>query len=462
MAGAALGALALAGVMLPHAAAAAEREFVCPHLESNTLRSEGLIMSQAKDGFFLRMGGDLNDDFFFSRDTLKYFGRLAAALERNDATLVYLPVPTRGMAVHDRLIPDAPKQAFFDMESSRDNYREFAAALRATGVVVPNLLEVLEADEQRAEAFFGRDHHWTPTGAKIFAKGLQPLFDELPALEGIDRIEFETVPSGQREMLGTLMEKIQSQCESQIPTEVYQAFETRRAGDNLESNLFGGSDEGRVILLGTSYSQQTAYNFDGFLSQYSGFDVENYAVSGGHLFGSILSYMSSVEFVEEPPSVILWEAPIYYKANRGGKLAFRQVIPAVFGECDESQAISTAALTVEQQKPVELFKIDASAGVGGTNYFMFLETSNIGLTHLNLKIKYDDGDVERFAIDRTEADVNSGRFFVEFSGDIESNVVSVELESFSEVTAPVNARICRSPMATPSKTAAIASQTQTN
>ena len=60
-------------------------------------------------------------------------------------------------------------------------------------------------------------------------------------------------------------------------------------------------------------------------------------------------------------------------------------------------------------------------------------------------MEYDDGDGEWFILDRRENFNNSGRFFVELSKEINSNLETVRLIGLPEIDAKIEARLCSIP-----------------
>lgn len=64
------------------------------------------------------------------------------------------------------------------------------------------------------------------------------------------------------------------------------------------------------MLVGTSFSDSPLGNFAGFLSEYTGLDVVNHAVTGGNQFGGMTSCPTSRDFAENRPRFLIWQNPI--------------------------------------------------------------------------------------------------------------------------------------------------------
>ena len=99
-------------------------------------------------------------------------------------------------------------------------------------------------------------------------------------------------------------------------------------------DLFGETPSGgRVALAGTSFSDIEAINFGGFVSEYSGLDVTNLAISGGNQFVSIQSYLTSKQFADDPPDFLVWENPIYNNIGEFGDAPLLELIAAASTAC---------------------------------------------------------------------------------------------------------------------------------
>ena len=81
-------------------------------------------------------------------------------------------------------------------------------------------------------------------------------------------------------------------------------------------DLFADLPEPQIVLVGTSNSKgRLKFNFDGFLAHYVGAAVNNKAKSGGGFGGALKDYLSSEDFKQSPPKVLVWEIPGYYSLN---------------------------------------------------------------------------------------------------------------------------------------------------
>jgi alginate biosynthesis protein AlgX len=241
--------------------------------------------------------------------------------------------------------------------------------LRSTGMVVPNLMDFTAAENiDPSQAFFKRDHHWTPEGARLASRAVGKALSELPDYRELGKASYQSAAVSQAQIKHTMAQEIQRLCQGEIPPEPYPQYETRllAQGDDGNADLFGSAENtGSLVLVGTSFSAEGHFNFDGFLSESTGLEVANHAISGGQLFNAMVSFTASPQFDESDARFMLWEAPSYYNLNRDSAGAFRQIIPAVQGPCADDAVVASAPITVRQGEASGSLNVDPGLTVGG-------------------------------------------------------------------------------------------------
>src|SRR4028118_33004 len=110
---------------------------------------------------------------------------------------------------------------------------------------------------------------------------------------------------------------IQRFCVEMLPLEPMQVFESSTEASSA-TDLFGDDATTPVAVVGTSYTGIPEFNFDGFLSEFSGLSVANYAIRGGGAFLALLNFSHTPSVRERPPKVLVWENPIYNQLDREG------------------------------------------------------------------------------------------------------------------------------------------------
>ncbi|GGJ77558.1 hypothetical protein GCM10008939_22030 [Deinococcus aquiradiocola] len=66
-----------------------------------------------------------------------------------------------------------------------------------------------------------------------------------------------------------------------------------------------------IALVGTSYSEKT-WNFPKMLAYYTKRDVLDVSLAGQQIWIPMQKYLSSTEFKEAPPRILVWEVPERY------------------------------------------------------------------------------------------------------------------------------------------------------
>lgn len=408
-------------------------------------------MVQGYDGWFFRLKGDLREDFELFGEASNYMSRLINTFKTRGTATVFLSVPSKGIIAHDNLNLKDPKLKRYQLDAALASYDNFVTEMRATGLIIPNLQQALQQEPTSAASFFfGRDHHWTSLGAQMAARVLGGMIKEHPSYATLSPETYSSVRTGTQYMKHKMALELQRLCATEMPPEEYPRFTTTlQAGedigaDALFGDIGGGSDPS--VLVGSSFSAEQEFNFDGFLSEYTGLTIANHAISGGLLYNSIISYTSSKAFESEKPPFLIWEAPAIYNLNENTSTAFRQIIPALHGECQGEQVVESAAVKVHAGNVKgDLLNFSASKKISGKDYYLFISTPNRSFNSFNLSADYDDGDGEWFSVDREEFFDNSGRFFIELSEEIESNLVSLKIDRASNVNTTLSVKLCQVP-----------------
>ncbi len=429
-----------------HPARAGELAFQCPDLGNKEKQTIG-AMTQGEDGWFFRVAGDLKQHYRLMPEAASYLSRMAEAFRQRGTEVVFISVPPRGIAAQAFLHMDDPDQKRFHVTKATESYSSMLNTMRETGLIVPDLTEESVIPEGEKEIFFfRRDLHWTPFGARRAAQAVAEEIKKLPAYKKLSPATFETKEVGTKEMKETMALELQRLCTSEVPGEPFPLFETRRAAATGEDALFGDAGGGDpAVLVGSSFSALSWFNFDGFLSEYTGLEVANFALSAGLLFNAIVSWTSSPQFQDTHPPFVFWEAPGIYDLNNDTTKYYRQLIPAIYGECKPEDALASGMLEIKGGKGGLLLEVTEDKEVSGNDYYLFLETANRGLASFTLQLDYADGDGEWFIVDRSQHFDNAGRFFIELSGEIEGLLSSVSVDGLPNINATLNARVCRIP-----------------
>ncbi len=315
---------------------------------------------EGRDGVFFRLTLDLRLRHPVTEGSIDLVSRLSEALAAQGVTLIYVPVPAKGLAMPDHL-PENASSYGYDHAIASDIYYETVERLRGAGVVTVDALTPLLDLPEDELAFIPTDHHWTSEGSRAVAEQVAQAIAETSGYQELDKAQTETVSLGMQEVPSPIRREIQAMCRDTVPPSETEAFETEVSapvGD--PADIFAADAGGPAIeLVGTSMSRTDAFNFDGFLAEAAGLDVANYAVTGGNQYGAIVSYMMSDEFLTAPPRFLVWENPIYNNLGEFGEMPLRELIAVAAAECTPMVADRPDTNTLLAQVPEEGLPADA-------------------------------------------------------------------------------------------------------
>jgi alginate biosynthesis protein AlgX len=436
-------AVCLAAI-LPAELAASDGIYECPNL-NNAAKTTLAHMTQGKDGWFFRKS-DVDEYYDLLPHAREYIVRLTRAFASQGTTLYLLQVPPRPFAGYPHFDKTQPPQDSFNLEDGKAYYGSYIQALQQAGANVIEMLDLMHSYDKQNDLyfFFKRDHHWTPFGASLVAKRVGEVLKQNPKYQAIASSlkQYRSEVTGKIDMNSMILKELQTLCTSKVPAEKFPAYQTNLVADKGEDALFGSDDENPpLVLLGSSFSAVPMFNFDGFLSEHTGLDVANFAISAGGLFNSIVSYTSLPKEKRLNPQFIVWENLAHYDFNLGDSM-FRQLIPSVYGECSAEEAIATKKLSLKSDK-VDILTLNRKQKISGSDYFFYIEVDDVTLANFTLETEYDDGDGEWFVIDRREHYNNSGRFFVELSDEITSSLQKVSISGLTQFDAAMEVRLCK-------------------
>lgn len=237
---------------------------------------------------------------------LGYIHAVNDYLHAHNIALVVVPVPAKARVYSDKL-GRYPYPAY-----KQGVYGEFLNDLRARGIHVVNVLPALQS-EKETPVFLKTDTHWTPEGAKIAASGVSDYIRaKLPI--PLEQAAYQTKLQRQETHKGDLLRYIPVGNFFKLPEDKLGVFETVSAAPadaDMESALFSDTSPA-VTLVGTSYSANPKWNFEGFLKESLQSDILNVADEGLGPFETMQKYLGNEAFRATPPKLVIWEIPERY------------------------------------------------------------------------------------------------------------------------------------------------------
>ena len=324
--------LAMAALMLSAPLAMASN-FGCSGQEFNP----ALPSIEGKDGYFYRVFADLRLQHEMTDPVIERLGALSDALAAQGTTLVYVTVPTKSQAM-PQYLPDHAAEYGFDIAIATKVYQNIITRLTARGVTAPDLQTAMSKSDDAHPVFFQADFHWTSDGARLAAEAIGAAIRATPAFAELTPEEYTSTPAKETAAFSGMRRALQGFCTDELPRVETMAYVTAKAEETLDlgTDIFASDAERpEIALVGTSFSDSTVNNFAGFISQYSGLDLVNYAITGGNQFGSITSYMTSRAFQEARPQYLIWENPIYNGLVQYGFDPLDELIAAAGDTCTQ-------------------------------------------------------------------------------------------------------------------------------
>lgn len=189
----------------------------------------------------------------------------------------------------------------------RDLYARAQQGLKQRGVTAPDLLAPLTRCKAEEAVFLRTDTHWTPDGAACTAQALAAA-GTVPVESGSAYLTEIQAPRAHQ---GDLMQflPLAPYFSALLPQPDELVVRQTQA---QSADLFGDAPAPRVALIGTSYSADARWNFDGALRQSLEQDVLNLAQAGHGPFEPMLAYLDQPRREGPVPAHLIWEIPERY------------------------------------------------------------------------------------------------------------------------------------------------------
>ena len=234
-----------------------------------------------------------------------------SALQAQGQTLVIALIPDKARIYDDHLArPRAP--------AVTARYDALLDQLTAHGIEPLDLRPALQEARMDADVFLRTDTHWTPFGAQTVAKAIVP---QIAAL-GLETTGFETEIAEEIPHTGDLMRYLPliAPEAAGFGPQTLTRYTTVTAGGDLlgGADLLGGGGlfgdaPGLASLIGTSFSANPNWHFDGWLKQETGVDLINRADEGQGPFAPMRTYLADADALSETTAgLVIWEIPERY------------------------------------------------------------------------------------------------------------------------------------------------------
>lgn len=279
------------------------------------------LFGEGREGVLIGQDGWLftNEEFSHNKDFEKniqknkqFIRDTSKQLTAQNIKLVIVPIPSKARIYKDKL----GRYKFPSYWQSQ--YQDLLSFLGDNNIPFVDLLDTFRKNKLE-NIYLKTDTHWTPLGARLASLKIDYyIADKFPYLswpltkfqsKKLDKVDYEgdlmryTVNGGLAEKLG-------------LKKDNFTKWETSSI-DNADIDIGGDEDLFGdvylpVTLVGTSYSTNKTWNFEGFLKEVLGTDILNVADEGLGPFEVMSNYLSSDAYKETKPKIVIWEMPERY------------------------------------------------------------------------------------------------------------------------------------------------------
>ena len=375
------------------------------------------------NGVFYRIDPDLHMFHAFSDESIDLLAELSQALAAQGTTLIYLPLPTKSLAMPDQL-PQAARDLGFDLTIAATVYDDIFRRLSGADILSVNLRNTLRTAPEGQGSFFATDFRMTPAGARRAAIALSDLIRATAGFDDLPKSLFETRQTGNVVIQSDMYNVLQRHCSAPLPPVQTDTFATSRFQTGVaqpDTAIFGtGRADARIALLGTEYIGGPMANFAGFLAENTGLDVIEYTVDGGGSFAAVSSYLTSRAFAEARPAFLIWANPVFNNLAMYGDQPMRELIAAARASCNVSLPLATGF--EPNSISADLRGLDQ-----GQKYTLFVEADGAQASEARFEFTGTTGLVTSRIISRLSTQAPTGRFYMALAGLTPSDAQTVRI-----------------------------------
>ena len=424
------GAVVACLTLVAASGAAAQSVYGCSDLEGRQARAS----VEGTSGVFYRVNPDLRMFHAFSDESIADLAKLAQALDAHGTTLVYVPMPTKSLAMPDQLPPEAGDLGF-DLELATTGYAEIIRRLQEAGVQTADVRKAMRtapaAGTSGAVAvglpFFATDPRMTSFGARLAATSIAGTIAATKHYSELPKNRFETRSAGMVTLPSDTRSALQRHCLIALPPVETESFATARtiaaAATATDGAIVGGpagNAAGRIALVGTDYEGESAANLAGFLAELTGLDVVQYTVPDGGSYGAISSYMTSKAFQTDRPAYLVWANPVFNNLAQFGDQPMAELTAAATDAC-------RVPLPARPGNSTNSASVDLSPLQRGQAYSLLVDADGTDAAEARFTFRAASGQIRSKSVLRQKNQVRTGRFFVPLSGLWPDGAQSVEI-----------------------------------
>ena len=272
--------------------------------------TEYALFHQGRKGVVVGSDGWLFTDEEFSceaggkkniADNLSFIKNTQVTLARKNTRLAVILVPEKVRVLSSHLYGVTLPVCRISL------YKNIMGFLRARHIHAINLLAAMRA-APKDSLYLRTDTHWTPAGAKLAAFSVAGLVKKMPDLN-LERRHCVSTSGAVASYNGDLTRYAPGLSPKVLPPDNLSSYTTQC---DAKAGLLDDSAAPQITLVGTSYSANPKWNFDGFLEEALQADILNAADEGQGPLTVMDKYLASDLWKNDPPKLLIWEIPERY------------------------------------------------------------------------------------------------------------------------------------------------------
>lgn len=244
-----------------------------------------------------------NKQVILSRREIEFSSLLNKYLNLKGSKLIIVPIPNKPLI--------SSREINYDASDAEKYFRNEITGLNTAGLDAIDLLDIAKNnyyDQHNGIKFMTKnDFHWSAYGAKVSAEAIARDIKSSSRYASLEKFNFVTTSKIQKN-LGNLGSEIETRCNIHVAPEIVLNYVTKNV--TYGRSLLGDA-EPSIAILGTSFSSDKNFNFEGAIKAETNLDTINFSISGGGKYAAMESFFSDANNLLHPPAFIIWEFPNY-------------------------------------------------------------------------------------------------------------------------------------------------------
>jgi len=375
----------------------AQSAFGCSSLETHT----ALAAVEGTQGMFFAIEPELQGAHAMDASVIAQLAELSDTLSERGTTLVLLPVPSRAH-VMSAYLPAMARHIGYDPEIAMSVHMQTIEDLRDAGLSVADARGAMRQAALAGDLpFFATDPRPTPRGVELMAQAVAGALRDTRASDDIPRASFTTTQAAPFTLASDMRARLQLACQDPLPPVTAASSVTAGAALNARPGV--------AAVLGGDVTATTQLNLAGYISEASGLRAGAYGITGGGAFAAISSYLTSADFRQNPPQVIVWEFLTSETLARFGDQPMAELIAAAGQTC-------TVQLPLTAGDATNKVLADLSTLRPQNRYTLALDTGGAAVPDVRFHFTSEDGQTRSRGIYRHPDQILTGRFYMPLSG----------------------------------------------